>query len=169
MRIHAKWKHSILAVVLLAIAFFIVRAPKEIVSRVSGFTDEVRVRIERTPHAIIEGMVIPVELATSSVAIVKGLSGRDALEASKGMLFVFEKPDRYRFWMSGMRFPLDMIWIAHGKVVYISERVSEAFDPANPIFYSPPTPVDYVLEVNAGFAESHSIRLGDSVIFRYTN
>ena len=109
--------------------------------------------------------VLAVELATTTPAIQKGLSGRTSLGPQSGMLFVFPKPAIYRFWMPDMHFPLDIIWINNGKVVDISENVSNEFDLAHPRFYVPSQPAQYVLEVNAGFAASEHIRVGDAAVF----
>ena len=68
--------------------------------------------------------------------------------------------------MPDMHFPIDMIWISSGKkVVGVSANVSNEFDPANPKFYKPPSPAQYVLEVNAGFASRLGIETGDRVTF----
>ena len=120
---------------------------------------------QRVPLVQIGAVKIPVELATTSASQQKGLSGRKSLDADKGMLFVFARPDRYRFWMPDMHFALDMIWIQDGKVADIDENVSNDFNPAAPKFYSPSSPVRYVLEVNAGFSLRHGIHVGDAVIF----
>jgi hypothetical protein len=109
---------------------------------------------------------IPVEVAQTSAEVQKGLSGRLSLDQDKGMLFLFTKADIYSFWMPDMHFPLDIVWISSGKkVVGVSANVSNDFDPANPKFYRPPSPVQYVLEVNAGFAAKTGIKIGDSVSF----
>lgn len=117
------------------------------------------------PRVTIDGIEVSVELATTSAAVQKGLSGRASLASRSGMLFIFSKPDIYRFWMPDMRFPLDIMWIEDGRVVDISANVSNEFDPRKPKFYSPRTPVRYVLEVNAGFAKQHAIEIGDPVLF----
>ncbi|HYF10223.1 MAG TPA: DUF192 domain-containing protein [Candidatus Paceibacterota bacterium] len=119
-----------------------------------------------SPSVTINGSRIFVEVATTSAAIRKGLSGRARLEEDEGMLFLFPAPDIYRFWMPDMRFPLDIIWIYDGMVADISRDVSNDFDPANPRFYSPRTKVDTVLEVNAGYAKRHGIEIGDPVVLR---
>lgn len=118
-----------------------------------------------SPTAQIAGTKIQVEIATTSAAVQKGLSGRSLLDADKGMLFIFARPDTYRFWMPDMHFPLDMIWIQNGTVVDISKNVSNKFNPAAPKFYTPSSPVQYVLEVNAGFSARKHIRIGDAVTF----
>jgi len=116
------------------------------------------------PSVQIDETKILVEVATSTVAIQRGLSGRTSLDAGRGMIFVFSKPDKYRFWMPDMHFPLDIIWINSGQVVGITKNASNEFDPANPVFYTPPKPAQYVLEVNAGFVENRNINIGDEVV-----
>ncbi len=95
-----------------------------------------------------------------------GLGDRDSLAADHGMLFVFSNTDRYQFWMKGMRFALDFIWIGDDGTI----REVTANAPAQPgvpdselQLYQPQQPVRYVLEVNAGFAAQHNVSAGDTV------
>jgi len=104
---------------------------------------------------------IDAELATTSAARQKGLSGRLSLGADEGMLFVFPDPHTPRFWMPDMHFPLDIIWINNGAVVDIDEFVTNEFDPKNPKYYTPSEPIIFVLEVNAGFVQKNGIAVGD--------
>ena len=134
-------------------------------------SDKARVNVtenkEAGPSVVIGSLEIPVEVASTSAAIQKGLSGRPSLDPDRGMLFVFTVPDRYRFWMPDMHFPIDIIWIdTEGTVVGVSENTSADFDPENPLYYVPPIPAQYVLEVNAGFAASRGIGVGDKTSFR---
>lgn len=118
------------------------------------------------PLVKIGAVDIPVYLARTSDEMQKGLSGRPALDPDKGMLFLFSVEGTYQFWMPDMRFPIDIIWMdAAKKVVSVSADVSNEFDAANPKFYTPSSPVQYVLEVNAGFAAQNDIGLGDKAIF----
>jgi uncharacterized membrane protein (UPF0127 family) len=118
------------------------------------------------PRVIIGSINILVEVAKTEAAKTKGLSGRLALDKDKGMLFVFSKPDFYRFWMPEMRFPIDIIWINDQKVVGITPDVSHNFDPLKPDIYSPARPAQYVLEVNASFSAEKNIQVGDAVVFK---
>ena len=120
----------------------------------------------QTPLVQINEVNIPVELATTSAAVQKGLSGRLSLDSDKGMLFVFSRPAIYRFWMPDMHFPLDIIWIKNGIIVDISQNIPNIFDPKNPKFYTPSSPAQYVLEINADFSKNKGIKIGDSVIFK---
>lgn len=118
------------------------------------------------PSVTIGSVNIPVDVAKTSEEVQKGLSGRLSLDQDKGMLFLFSRAAIYSFWMPDMHFPIDIIWMSSNKkVVGISANVSNDFDPANPEFYKPPSPAQYVLEVNAGFAAKMGIKEGDSAIF----
>ena len=125
------------------------------------------------PSVTLGKVRVPVAIADEGPEITRGLSGTLSLPKNEGMFFIFEKPDRYRFWMPDMHFPIDIIWIEEEKpgtagsgsarVVGIAAEVSNEFDPVNPKFYLPPTPVRYVLEVNAGFAARNGIAPGTFV------
>ncbi len=105
---------------------------------------------------------ISVELADTPEKQVQGLSGRELLPPDGGMLFRYRAPGRYSFWMKDMRFSLDFIWIADGRVVGVTENVSpETFPKA----IKPEALVTDVLEVNAGFVEQYGITVGDKVAF----
>lgn len=105
----------------------------------------------------IKDKVIDIELADTPQSREQGLSGRDGLPTNTGMYFIFEKADRYAFWMKDMKFDLDFIWIENGRVVYLSEHVS------NPATIYPPMPVDRVLEVPSDFVQQNHIAVGDKI------
>jgi|SRR3989344_4987228 len=112
---------------------------------------------------------IILEIADSADERKIGLGGREMLATDSGMLFVFEKQGKYGFWMKGVKFPLDMIWIREKKVVDI---IKNALPPTPdqkeedlPI-YMPKENVDMVLEVNGGFSDSQRIKIGDIVELR---
>ena len=65
----------------------------------------------------IAGADFPVELAITAEEQIQGLSGRPALAAGTGMLFVYQQQSKYSFWMPDMRFPLDIVWISSDCVV----------------------------------------------------
>lgn len=122
---------------------------------------------ERIATVQIGPAKITAEIAQNETAVQKGLSGRKYLNPDRGMLFIFAQPDFYRFWMPDMNFPIDIIWIHNERVAAINENVSNKFNPARPVFYTPPLPVKYVLEVNANFAKNKNIRVGDRVSIIY--
>jgi len=105
-----------------------------------------------------------VELALTPETQLLGLGQRDSLAKNSGMLFTFKPAQMITFWMKDMRFSLDMVWIADGKIVYISRNLPTPkgdIKPENLPIYSANVPVDYVLEINAGAAEG--LNVGDRV------
>ncbi|MBI2022842.1 DUF192 domain-containing protein [Candidatus Daviesbacteria bacterium] len=109
---------------------------------------------------------IVAEIADSKEERADGLSGRESLASDSGMLFVFDKTDIYRFWMKGMKFPLDFIWINEDRVVDILKNVpppKEGQSDESLPLVSPTVPINKILEVNAGFADNHKLRVGDKI------
>lgn len=124
---------------------------------------------EDAPLLVIGDAVFVVELADTSVKRVKGLGERDSLDPQTGMLFVFESGRAGAFWMKGMRFPLDFVWIGDEcTVVDIAENVPHA-DPSVPdrdlpIFESRKAAV-YTFEINAGEIAANRVKVDDEVRF----
>lgn len=116
--------------------------------------------------AVINGVKINIEIADTPEKRSKGLGGRQFLASDSGMLFVFPKDDKYRFWMKGLSFPLDLIWFNDKKIVDIMKNVpppaSGQEDKDLPI-YIPNEPADMVLEVNGGFSDAFGIKIGDII------
>ncbi len=114
---------------------------------------------------MVGGRKVLAEVTKTQEEKTKGLSGRESLAESSGMLFIFDKAGIYPFWMKGMKFPLDFIWIAGGKVVDVTEDAPVPTPSEKPIYtvYQPQKPAQYVLEVNAGFVKKNAINIGDSV------
>lgn len=105
-----------------------------------------------------------VELALTSEQQALGLGQRDSLAENSGMLFVFKPASRQTFWMKDMRFDLDMVWIADGKILDITRHApapKEGTMAGELPTYSPKTEADYVLEINSGQADG--MKIGDRV------
>ena len=66
---------------------------------------------------VVDLTSLRLEVADTDASRTLGLSGRDSLDSGAGMLFTFDAPGIYPFWMKDMKFPLDMVWIDSGKVV----------------------------------------------------
>ena len=127
--------------------------------------------LDTRPHVIIGTTPIVVEVVSTKEKIDAGLSHRVFLEASHGMLFLFDHSGIFKFWMKGMRFPLDLIWIDENYTIvditknvppvgFIGELLGRT------IFYSPAEVCKYVLEVNAKFCDTHAVNIGDAVEFK---
>lgn len=105
-----------------------------------------------------------VEVVEDEEERVKGLSDRDDLPEDQGMLFIFDKPSYYSFWMRGMKFPLDIIFILDDKIVAIYEDLQPAQDDdPNPPQWGADVVADKVLEINAGLVKENDIKVGDFV------
>lgn len=117
------------------------------------------------PTIKIDNSTFYVDLAVTGKEIEKGLGGRESLKPLHGMLFLFNHKDPYPFWMAGMKFPLDFIWIDGNKIVEITKNVPVR-DADNRIpRIIPNEPVDKVLEINAGETDLYNIKVGDTLIF----
>lgn len=101
----------------------------------------------RMSRIAIAGHEFRVELADTDREREMGLSGRENIAESEGMLFVFPESVIVPFWMKDMKFPIDIIWIADGRVVGVVEWAIP--DGGKKLFY-PPRPIGYALEVQAG-------------------
>ena len=115
----------------------------------------------------VGNVVIKVEIADTAAKRAQGLSGRDNLASDSGMLFVFPIVKQHQFWMKGMKFSLDFIFIRDGKVVDLMRKVP----PPQPnqqdntlTVYEPVVPIDMMLEVNSGFVDASNIKVGDQVL-----
>lgn len=93
------------------------------------------------------------EIADTPSERARGLSGRSSIPLDGGILFLFDAPDRHTFWMKGMLFPIDILWVRGDTVVGVQEHVSPP-PPGTPDAlierFLPPEPVDRVIEVRAG-------------------
>ncbi|MFQ5802007.1 MAG: DUF192 domain-containing protein [Candidatus Methylomirabilales bacterium] len=108
-------------------------------------------------------VAVTVEVARTEAEKVRGLSGRQALPAGRGMLFVYEGPTRPVIWMRGMRFPLDILWIRDGRVVDLVRGAEPPAPGEEPQVFAPRQEAQYVLEVSAGFVERYGIVLDEPV------
>jgi uncharacterized membrane protein (UPF0127 family) len=106
---------------------------------------------------------VALEIASTDAAREKGLGGRAAMANDHGMLFVFAQPNVACFWMKGMHFPLDMVWLDDGKkVVSIAKGVSPRTYPKS---FCPSSPAQYVIELNAGQTAKLGVHTGQTLRF----
>lgn len=115
---------------------------------------------------VINDKIVNVEIADTAEKHYKGLSNRENLCDDCGMFFVFPDKKERTFVMRNMNFPLDIIWIDGDKIIKIDKNLMpEGENPVNN--YNSDIPVDYVLEVNGGFAGKHGFKTGDVVKYNY--
>ncbi len=107
-----------------------------------------------------DSLSIPVTIASTDATRQQGLSDTTSLPKDNGMLFVFQNPGIYGFWMKDMNYALDFIWLnAKMQIVTITPNVAASTYPQ--VFY-PSQPVQYVVEVNAGFSTAHNLTVGQT-------
>jgi hypothetical protein len=129
-------------------------------------------KLENVKYVKIAGQNIKVDLALTSAEQEQGLSGRFSLDNNSGMLFIFEYPGSYPFWMKDMNFPIDIIWLApseggdasEAKVIYIKKDARPEDYPAT---YGPDIDAKYILEITSGFSDKNNLKVGDIVGFTY--
>ena len=109
------------------------------------------------------------EVADTAELRSQGLSGRERLSERAGMLFVFPSGRTATFWMGGMRFPLDFVWISGDCTV--SEITKNALPLTTSTqstqvkIYQSAEPTAFTFEINAGESDLHGIEPGDRVRF----
>jgi len=108
------------------------------------------------------GFTVMADLARTETERAQGLAGRNDLAENRGMLFVYDGYFLPGFWMKGMNFPIDIIWLKDGMVVGLVKNAPLASG-AELTSYQPPTFVNQVLELKAGFADRHQIKIGDKL------
>jgi uncharacterized membrane protein (UPF0127 family) len=153
-------------VVLCAVAVGIYFMENKTAPEAAGATGAVRLNFD---HAImLDGTRLNVALADTDQTRQQGLSGQTSLTDIEGMMFDFSNSERRRpgFWMKEMQFPLDIIWIKDNVVIDIARDVpapSTGTELSKLPLYFPPTEIDKVIEVNAGWCARHNIGNGSKL------
>jgi len=112
-----------------------------------------------------DNVTYSVEIAADPDLRAQGLMYRDQLRPATGMLFFFPTDGVYGFWMKNTLIPLDMIWIdSDRKIVHIKTDVPPCKIEECPS-YDPGVPSRYVLELAAGEAAKHGLKVGDVLRF----
>lgn len=109
------------------------------------------------PSVSIEGRTFSVELARTEAEHVIGLSGHPPLGDTQGMLFISDDDEPQSFWMRGMLFPLDIVFIdSKGRIVDIKRDFKPCSQSSCPA-YASARPAKYVLEVNPGLVGKDAV------------
>lgn len=117
-----------------------------------------------TKKVTVGSTEIEVEVVDTLPKQIKGLMFRKSLAEKSGMLFLFDTDGYHGIWMMNMSFPIDIIWIdSEHKIVNIVKNAQPCGIVCST--YQPKEKARYVLEVNAGFTDKYSIKIGDSVKF----
>ncbi|MBN2206154.1 MAG: DUF192 domain-containing protein [Candidatus Aminicenantes bacterium] len=124
---------------------------------------------ERRPRFIKvflpDGAAITSELAVTDAERARGLMFRETIGPDQGMLFVFPEEGVHSFWMKNTKIALDMLWLDRDRrVIHIEADVPPCLEDPCPS-YGPGRPALFVLELKAGSARAHGIRLADRIEF----
>ena len=107
---------------------------------------------------------IHAQVAGTPDAIGEGLGGRNCIDPNRGMLFVFQQAGLHQFWMKGMKFPIDMVWIDDDhQVVWLERNVSPSTYPMS--FFNREDPALYVLELKARRSSELGLERGSTIGF----
>lgn len=102
---------------------------------------------------------IHAEIANTPQSREQGLMQRNSLCANCGMLFVFDKADRYRFWMKNTPMPLSIAFIgSDGAILNIDEMQANTLDT-----HDAQGNALYALEMNSGWFTRKGIKRGTTV------
>jgi len=130
-------------------------------TRTIPFDREGRLAFVRNEDSTV---VIDIEIAATDSARERGMMQREGFPNEKsGMLFLFDDEQPRSFWMSNTPVALDILFVsADSQVVNIAKYTT----PFSSERYRSGEPAKFVLEVPAGFADSHGILVGDRVRWR---
>lgn len=123
-------------------------------------------RGERHAAVRLAGEEFSLEVAATPASRAAGLAGRSQLAEDGGMLFRFNAPGRYVFWMKGMQIPIDIIWIRDGVIRGIvagAEPPPTGAKDADIPRFAAPEPIDAVIEIRGGRAGELGLGVGQSI------
>lgn len=166
-RIHINEKILIVGIIIVIAGFILanvnVLPPLHTLSQTPVKTIELLTgETECLDRVLVGGKAIVVEIADDREELLQGLMFRRNLPADYGMLFIFDRPYKYSFWMQNMQIPLDIIFISEDlKVIQVFEVPPCKTEPCPT--YQPEEAAKYVLEVNRGFSQTNAINPGSSV------
>jgi len=129
---------------------------------------ETEARLPTIPVTLPNGKAIRAELATEPADQQRGLMFRTSLAADRGMLFAFPEPANHPFWMFQTLIPLDIIWMdAERRIVFISANTPPCPPEKgqNCPNYGGEQAAQFVLELAAGSAAAHGLKVGDRLAF----
>lgn len=153
-----------LALFAVFIAFLVIIIPSGVATQLSPrdvSSQELHSRFPGYPTQMfdIDGEEIMFIAAHTPERRTKGLSGQDFLGRNEAMLFIFDEPGKYNFWMKDMNFPIDIVWLnSYGEITFIQENVQPE---SYPLLFGPDrSDTLYVLEFAAGRAKELNLFVG---------
>ena len=125
--------------------------------------------ITTTPRSYFEplvpwtlgGQTVYASIATTDETRALGLSYTSALPPDVVKVFVFATDERWSFWMKGMEYSIDIVWVtATGTIAHIETDVSPATYPKS---FTPSISARYVIETVPGLFAGQNLKVGDRV------
>jgi hypothetical protein len=107
--------------------------------------------------------ILTVKTARTSQEQEEGLMFVEEISNEEGMLFVYEKDTKAKFWMKNCKIPLDIIFIdKYGKIVHIVKDAQPCKTDLCQL-YGSDSKYRYALEVDGGWSEKYRINKGDKI------
>lgn len=104
---------------------------------------------------------IDIEVADTPYEQEIDLKNRELLKPHQGMLFLYSQADLRGYYMTDIRFPLDIIYInSDNRIVSFSENTTPLDDTT---FLPSQVPVQLVLKINGGLSEEWVLEIGDRI------
>lgn len=150
----------ILGIYLLYQNVFNNRSPKEVLSdlqwTVQQTTQSIQQEVSSTvtmvsgwPQVCYLKDCYSIEIVDTPASRQKWLMFREELDTDAGMLFVFDTPSNYNFWMKNTKLSLDMIWLDKNfKILYINANTPPCTKDPCPTYGPEQAAALYVLEIN---------------------
>jgi uncharacterized membrane protein (UPF0127 family) len=108
----------------------------------------------------IKGHALRVEVARTEEEMRKGLMFRRELGENNGMVFVYEREERWAMWMKNTYVPLSVAFMdREGKILNI-----EDMEPLTLDSHQAAAAARYALEMNRGWFQKRGIKPGDRVL-----
>ena len=124
-------------------------------------------RIPGSMHELPDGVRIDAETKLTPEGQAQGMMFRTSLPEDQGMLFIHGTVEKRGYWMFQCEIPLDIIWMDRDRhIVEISADTPPCREIADKCpSYGGSVPSLYVLELAAGMAKKHNLKLGDTLRF----
>lgn len=118
----------------------------------------------KSPWAEVNGKRFTIEVADTPELRERGLMFRRELAADAGMLFVHDEMSPIAYWMKNTYIPLDILYFDNQKKLVSAQlNVLPCGEQIQCPIYPSAGPARYVLEINAGLAESLKLKPGDTL------
>ena len=126
---------------------------------------DAQVRFKRGAVTFVQSaksVTLQVEVADTAASRAQGLMNRPRLAENAGMLFIFDEPGNWGFWMKNTLIPLSIAFIGEDWRIVDIVDMDVAANPKDGPFpiYESRKPFKYALEVNQGFFRRKSLGIG---------